>query len=89
MKCLSASIVILAGVLSLTASGFISYSGTQFFIGFVGAVVTCLGFLVWGWLIMSDTTAEWRAELDEINSEWRNEMQKLRSSMKNGAESQI
>jgi hypothetical protein len=54
MKCLSASIVILAGVLSLTLSGFMAQEGAQLFIGFVGVVVTCLGFLVWGWLLMDD-----------------------------------
>lgn len=54
MKCLSASIVILAGVGSLTASGFISHGDTQLFIGFVGVVVTCLGFVVWGWLLMDE-----------------------------------
>jgi hypothetical protein len=71
MKCLSASIVILAGVGSLTASGFISHGDTQLFIGFVGVVVTCLGFLVWGWLLMDELTSAWGGVRKEITSAWR------------------
>lgn len=54
MKSISASIVILAGVSAMTASGFISHGDTQAFVGIMGGLFALAGLAVWIWSLQHD-----------------------------------
>jgi Na+/melibiose symporter-like transporter len=47
MKCLAASVVILAGAILLTGGSFVQHSDTKLFVQAVGCVVGIIGFAAW------------------------------------------